>query len=671
MLKFPPALFGANQLVTIINEAINADGSPASSVLVLLYRENIFVDSCVTDAAGVYRFDNLPEGNYKVRIRFKDGSDPLYIDYTSSRSVLISPLSTSITTSATLSITSSGGSTIIGLSSSGSRYSFYAPPLITTDDGYVGRGLVSFTTGSLTGISTIASGTGSATTAITSTLSEPSRSDSASPFNSFSNQTYGSATGAPNGLALYNATNSFYTNLIPTYVDLYDKIFARLGPVPAPWSDPPGVDQNRSAWVKKYDLLFGNQTAGIADYPYGISFIIKCLAWYPAGYITIYGNSPDSINQLSRYDGFKQISYQYGEGVEGIAVYQIWNAVLIDLLSYCHRAGDWTTGTITGPLYAFDEFPVPNFGCGWHNSYADFAAIRAAANKRVTAYTKEKIGKLPIRNDLPANIKTALDFLGLAEALQGKIRYENNYSTYSALQRVADQRATTAINSARALYGENSKQFKDAKAQAMSELNAAKGYLASEFFIKPMLNLLSNINPIASAERGVIDYLRGVPTGTTKTDVLTLLSATVAAAINTYYQTAESPVLGILAAVALTASGFPRLGLSMALTTLMSTVGDRNARDGIPGDSPTKSIGDFIDQTRGTFTQPSWLDGTTYDTSNLFHRGSFETAGTRVSFSGGTYTETQIPAPEDEALPYVWDPATQKFTTNPYYAPSP
>ena len=82
-------------------------------------------------------------------------------------------------------------------------------------------------------------------------------------------------------------------------------------------------------------------------------------------------------------------------------------------------------------------------------------------------------------------------------------------------------------------YGENSKEYRDAKAAAMSELNQAKGYLANEFFVKPFLNVLATYNPIGSTERGIIDYLRGVPNGTTKADIIDFLGTGMSVAINT------------------------------------------------------------------------------------------------------------------------------------------
>ena len=129
--------------------------------------------------------------------------------------------------------------------------------------------------------------------------------------------------------------------------------------------------------------------------------------------------------------------------------------------------------------------------------------------------------------------------------------------------------------------------------------------------------------------------------------------------------------MGIIAALALSAAGNPGLGFSIAASTLANTLLDRNARDGIPGDSATKSINDFVDQTLGTFTQPSWLNGNSYDTHNLFYFGSSpETnSGLRINFSGGTYTSTEIAAVEDNLNPYTWNSITQKYDTNPGYSP--
>ena len=120
MIKFPPVLFGVSQNVTIVNQALNSDGSPVTGAVVTLFREGIFVTTCITDAAGVYRFDNLVEANYNVKVTYPNGT-LLWVDYTSSRGTLISPLSTSITTSASFTITTSGSSTTVSISSAGSR----------------------------------------------------------------------------------------------------------------------------------------------------------------------------------------------------------------------------------------------------------------------------------------------------------------------------------------------------------------------------------------------------------------------------------------------------------------------------------------------------------------------------------------------------------------------
>jgi hypothetical protein len=648
------AVYGAVQKVSIISQALHDTGSPASSTLVTLYRDGLAIGVCVTDAAGVYKFSDLIESDYKVKISFKGGVDPLWVDYTSSRGFALTAFSSSVATGATFTV--SAGT--VSLSSPGSSYSFYVPPTITTTDGFVGKGLVSFDTGALTGVTTLAAGTGSSTSA--SSYTWPVDPSSSIKPKSFTNSiTYGSSTGALNGSTLGTAL----TNTTNTFNDLswviQARIYARIGGAPPPWSYPAGVSIGVNAWLKMYDLLFNNGP-GYIIYN-GSGYFKKCIAWYAENTITIYGNSPDSTNVLLSADGFQQISAQVGPAQEGIAVYRIWRCELIDRTTACREIPSNPPGSMV-----FNEYPLVDLGCGGqYNSYAEFAAVRAAAAARQTEYDKKSKGGLPLKSGLPGAVDTFLNNLGLGDSagLKDFIRYLNNYSTYSALENVADARATAQIAAARAAYGENSKEFIAARASAFAELNAAKGYLANEFAAKHYLNLLTGALdngsiPGTSITLGVIDYLRGTPGGTTRADVISAISPVITTAFNTAYQVAESPALCAALGVGLLATG---VGTAYGAGLLLTAAWNGGSGG---GNSPSKAVTDLITQTSGTFTQPSWLNGQSYDTFDVRGLTSSADPGLRVTFSGGTYATAPITAPADALRPYTWDTNTKTYVSN-------
>ena len=637
---------GLAQPVEITNYVLNQDGSAASSTVVYLYRDGSFCKATVTDASGMYKFSSLIAGDYKVKVFLKDGSDNLWVDYSTASSVISGPFSSSITVPASLTVTTSGSSTTVSISSSGSKYSYYAPPIVTTPDGYVGKGLVDFATGALTGLTTLASGTGSATTASLLTLGENTAA--------FTNVSKGIVTGEDNGLDFYYAYYSVAQQGTDASAALVEKITARIGGAYPPWSYP-NANINASAWAKMYDLLFNNGTKWI-DLGNGSAGFYRCIAWYPSGSYTVYYNGdPSVLSGLLGVDGYSLDSYTWGSGVQGYAKFTTWTCVLVDRSAYAHPISSNPPGGM-----AWNEYPPPDMGCGVRASYDDYAQAVAAAKLRNTAYNRAQQGKLPIKNNLPAIVQSALNALGISGELQGFIRYLNNYSTYSALENVADARYNQQVADARALYGEPSQAFENAKASAQTELNAAKGYFANEFMVKPMLETLADF--IAGGNSGTdqsfIDYLRGVPGGTTRDQVYTGLSALVTDAFNGYYQIVESPWASLLVGAAMVYSGSPISGFGIMLGGASMGLSGSN-------DSPLKSLSDFIDQSTGVFQQPSWLNGQSYDTFDFFSKNGLEGAGKRVTFSGSGYTSSQIAAPDDAALPYVWNSATGKYTTNP------
>lgn len=651
MLPFA-AISGLPQDTVIINQALNADETPATSTLVVLYREGVLVGSCVTDAAGVYKFSDLIAGNYKVKINFRTGADYLWVDYTSSQGLAINPLKLNYTTAATFTITTSSSSTTVGLSSTGSKYSFYCPPTVITNDGYAGKGLVSFATGALSGVTTLASGTGTSTTAAAVTLPQSTPSYLPLTSTSLSTSTIGGAPNltTDNGDALAAAMNAMLNTASSNANPWYTWVAIRVGYAYPPWSDPPSVTQFAGAWIKKFNLLHSTFISNG-----GNTLWSTCLAWYPMGSIMAYGNDPSAVYGALSADG---ISYSLSIGGSNSYIsITLWKCELIDRSGACHTIPSNPPG-----MLEWNEYPGPNQGCGYVGSYAGLVQIKAAAQAQQTAFDKARNGKNIVLNDLPNWLKNGLITLGFGAGTASFIRYLNNYCTYSALENLADARATIAIKAAQETYGVNSNEAKLAKAQAMNELNAAKGYFANEFIVKPALEKLASLDlPSIGIPAGVIDYLRGVPSGTTRSDVINTLAPIVTTIINTGYQFAESPTFTIIAGIAILEAN-PVYGASMIIGGMIEFASGT-------GSSIEKSVGDLIQQTSGVYTQPSWLSNT-YDTLDLFKiLQPTNINGKRITFAGGTYSTSTIPMPSDALSPYVYNTATQTFVTNPNYIP--
>lgn len=628
------------QNTSIVSQALLENGDPAADTLVILYRDDIPIATDVTDSAGIYSFENLIEGNYRVEVEIGDGSPTLLVDYSEIGGAVTENVSLDHITPAELEVVIENGETNVAIVSGGSGYSNKVKPQIVTDDGYVGEAVVN-DQGTITSILTVSLGEGTSSTAsiYTAAIKPPflgttivgSPSQPGDPDNS--QAAYAAWTSAINSYAESDAAA----------VDAFESIIAvRGGYGSSPyqnWYAPPTGNAD-----------FHNACIQVANGPCTVSgnqiFNLSCVSTYPTSKIRVYFNNPD-------FSGIKMTALS-GTGPDYLE-FQKYEVKWID---YSSGATNLATGLqASGPPTAGRRFylnPPPPTGtypplvCGTQLSYAAFLANQSEFLTNINP-NRIKQGSIPLKNDLPESIKSILDFLGIADiGFLSLIRYIRNYSTYSALQLVADQRATQQIKDAEVLYGKNSIEYGIAKKQAFQELNSAKGYLANEFIVKPVLNLLAEKTAF---NLSVIDALRGLPSSSTRSEIVNEISPYITTAINIGYQIYGSKELSVLVGIGSFAFGSASLGSSLLLGSLA-----KNGTQSVP-----KAVDDLIQQTNGIYTQPSWLNGTSYDTVNLFNN----LEGYRVTFSNGSYVTTNIPAPQDELRPYMWDPDQNKFVPNP------
>lgn len=622
------------QNTSIVSQALNEDASPAVDALVTLYRDDVEIALTITDAAGIYRFEDIIEGSYRVKIELQDGSDVLYVDYSEIGGTNIENVSFDSITPASLNVEQINGKTIVTVDSGGAGYSKNVPPQIVTDDGYLGIAVLG-NNGAIASIETLNEGSGTSTTA--SIFTAPVNP----PF--LGTQEVGSPPGAGVPSTLDPAWQQAYQETFNAIAA--DKLSATrewesiaairgYGTNAFPSWDP-GIAITGASWVRPFIKV----TDGPGVIGPGSLSVVSCVTSYPIGKVRVYANS-------TNFAGIEnsQLVYAGSDYWE----FQKWHVEHTDYSSAVSSSGLATANEIApGPVTAgrriYKFVPVgaviPPAICGIQSSYASYLENRQAFLETVNP-TRPKQGTLPIKNDLPASVKSILDYLGIDGSFQSLIRYIRNYSTYSALQLVADSRATQQIKDAEILYGKYSIEYANARKQAFLELNAAKGYLANEFVVKPALNLLAENSAF---DISVIDALRGLPSGATRTTIVDTISPYITTSINTFYQVGNSKELSLLVGAGSYAAGFASVGTSLILRSF-SNNGTQSA---------SKAIDDLIAQTNGTYTQPSWLSNTSYDTVNLFNN----LQGLRVTFnSNGTYTTTSIPAPQDALKPYMYNP---------------
>lgn len=622
------------QNTSIVSQALNEDGSPAVDALVTLYRDDVEIALTITDAAGIYRFEDIIEGSYRVKIELKDGSDVLYVDYSEIGGTNIENVSFASITPASLNVEQINGKTIVTVNSGGTGYSKNVPPQIVTDDGYLGIAEVG-NNGTITSIETLNEGSGTSTTAsiFTAPVTPPflGTQDFGSP-----SSPGGPITSDPSWQQAYQETFNAIAADKLSAIREWESIAAvrGYGTDSFPSWDP-GISITGASWIRPFIQV----TDGPGVLGPGELSVVSCVTTYPAGKIRVYANNLNFAGIEN-----SQLVYAGSDYWE----FQKWNIEHTDYSSAVSSSGLATANEIgPGPvtagrrIYKFvpEGAVIPPAICGIQDSYASYLENRQAFLETVNP-TRPKQGTLPIKNDLPASVKSILDFLGIDGSFQSLIRYIRNYSTYSALQLVADARATQQIKDAEILYGKYSLEYANARKQAFLELNAAKGYLANEFVVKPALNLLAEKSAF---NLSVIDSLRGLPSGATRTTIVNTISPYITTGINTFYQVGNSKELSLLVGAGSFAAGFPSVGTSLILRSF-SNNGTQSA---------SKAIDDLIAQTTGTYTQPSWLSNTSYDTVNLFNN----LQGLRVTFnSNGTYTTTNIPAPQDALKPYMYNP---------------
>ncbi len=653
----------AKQETSIVSQALNEDGSPAVECLVLLYKDDVEVAATLTDHAGIYRFEDLIEGNYRVKVELTDGSDPLFVDYSAIGGANIENVSFTHVDPAVLDVTQVNGKTVVSVTSGGSGYSKSVRPQVVTDDGYLGLAIVN-NSGTITGLETLNEGEG------TSTIANIYTAPVTPPF--LGTQEFGSTSGPSGPSTLDPAWQQAYQETFNAIaadklsaVREWESIAAirSYGTSSFPSWDP-GIGITGASWIRPFIKV----TDGPGVIGSGSLSVVSCVTSYPTGKVRVYANS-------TNFAGIEnsQLVYSGTDYWE----FQKWQIEHTDYSSAVSSSGLATANEIgPGPvtagrrIYKFvpEGAVIPPAICGIQSSYASYLENRSQFLETVNP-NRPKQGKLPTRADLPLSIQNILDYLGFLEylglgggVLQTLARYLNNYSTYSALQMVADARATQRIKDAENFYGKNTIEYLIEARQARIDLNRDKGYLANEFLIKPVMNKLAEranfIAPLQTLQFATIDLLRGLPNGATRKEAVEDLGPFVTTAINTGYQIGTSKDLAALLGVGALGLGNTYLGTSLMLrSTIFGGTQSSN-----------KAVDDLIQQTSGIYTQPSWLSNTSYDTVDLFTLG-----GVRVTFnSNGTYTTESIPAPNDEYRPYMYNPdfgqpGQAEFIPNPNY----
>ena len=122
--------------------------------------QTIIVNSTISSSAGLYRFDNLIEGSYKVEYWI---SNTAYtIDFGLVGTKVIKLFSNVCTTNAEVSYSIVGGNTIVTLNNPGLGYKNSSPPVIITNDEFAATTTL-HANGSISTINVLQSGNGTAT----------------------------------------------------------------------------------------------------------------------------------------------------------------------------------------------------------------------------------------------------------------------------------------------------------------------------------------------------------------------------------------------------------------------------------------------------------------------------------------------------------------------------
>ena len=274
----------------IIDQVLDISSTPIVGALVVLYRNSsTAISQCITDAQGIYRFDSLPPGDYSVEIYTTDTETSLVTNFTDISDPVVGNIAFSnISTSSLDTVISGGKTTGVSIASSGSNYSHFLPPIVTTNDGLVAVAEVDPITGSITGFDVLANGSGSSVTADATPVYDPTppkieNSNTLGTSRSYTSDQINSLYESFN-----NTVGSFNTNWVSKFH--YGSLY--MWYVPAPHNMTPAL-ASKVAQVANSEPLQG--------VPF--SRHIKDIAYWPSSSITVFPGG--SFGALYTCDGYE------------------------------------------------------------------------------------------------------------------------------------------------------------------------------------------------------------------------------------------------------------------------------------------------------------------------------------------------------------------------------
>lgn len=353
-------------------------GNPVAGALVILCRQLLTINQVITDASGIYKFENLPEAEYRVEIiipgtpvlNTKDIA--LETDYVASDIVLD-------TTPADISLVVGGNGKSVSATvvSGGTGYSTSIPFYVTADDGYIGLANIDPATGSITSVETILEGSGSFTEI------EVNSYDGKLP-NFIGSQTYGTAT--TQTVEQVNELYTIYNNLQSTVGEDYTwATNLRYGSQVAWYLNPPGGHSIRGLGELIAKIHYSTNVQGTSDIPTTPSL---CLAYIRTGDIRVYANSASDLLRVNQSNAYQLIaSDDGGAGGTSRPSYMdlaTWEAVL------CEQPHDqnyiWPGGgTEWFPILwnqepTFSQWYAQHSPGGYFDTFHAFAKQQAVSN---------------------------------------------------------------------------------------------------------------------------------------------------------------------------------------------------------------------------------------------------------------------------------------------------
>jgi hypothetical protein len=259
------------QNIDIIDQILNDDGTPADGAIVSLYKDGSYINSYTTLSDGVYEFRNLIKGSYEIQIVYSDEQGIKWRNLGKINQPLISPGITNFNiVSPVLNLSVENSLTTVTVTTPGTGYDPFNPPIIAADDGFTAIGIVN-QSGVLTGLTSLIPGNGTAT--VVDTFNIPLTIDYITYYGNQS-QTGGEST--------EDYSDVFYSNISAMAAN----ISWNSGPLANRFSYFTSSGLNISVGSESAALTALNGQAG-ASFP---NYVDKGLYAYPSGTITYQAN---------------------------------------------------------------------------------------------------------------------------------------------------------------------------------------------------------------------------------------------------------------------------------------------------------------------------------------------------------------------------------------------